>query len=192
MKHPRTRCRKVMSVLSSKGKDISKGFSVCAHFPKCLIMVLDYEQPLEACESAPLVHREELWRAWLNSRFFGPGLWRHARRGQTPPPHTQKYRYNDVSQSDLFGGSPYWGITIFWSWGHKYFFSFLHSRPYIRYQESIHPSSWLLDTWLTQNRPSVDLGVELGSVLVWQCRVYFLKYDSYHPSSLLVSFIDSN
>lgn len=40
-----------MSVLSWKGKDTSKGFSVCAHFPKCLITVLDYEQPLEACES---------------------------------------------------------------------------------------------------------------------------------------------
>ena len=74
MKHPRTHCRKVMNVLSSKGKDISKGFSVCAHFPKCLIMVLDYEQPLEACESAP-----------LNSKFFAPGLWEHARRWQTPP-----------------------------------------------------------------------------------------------------------
>ena len=48
MKHPRPRCREVMSVLSSKGKDISKGFSLCAHFPKCLIMVLDYEQPLGA------------------------------------------------------------------------------------------------------------------------------------------------
>lgn len=82
MKHPRTRCRKVMSVLSSKGKDISKGFSVCAHFPKCLIMVLDYEQPLEACESAPLIHCKELWCAWLNSTFFAPGLWEHARRWQ--------------------------------------------------------------------------------------------------------------
>lgn len=45
---PTSRCREVMSVLSSKGKDISKGFSLCAHFPKCLIMVLDYEQPLGA------------------------------------------------------------------------------------------------------------------------------------------------
>lgn len=47
MKHPRSRGSKVMRVLSWKGKDISKGFSVFAHFPKCLIMVLDYEQPLE-------------------------------------------------------------------------------------------------------------------------------------------------
>lgn len=63
MKHPRTRCCEVMSVLSFKGKDISNGFSVCAHFPKCLIMVLDYEQPLESCESAVLIHCKELWCA---------------------------------------------------------------------------------------------------------------------------------
>lgn len=47
MKHPRSCSSKVMSVLSRKGKDIAKGFSLCAHFPKCLIMVLDYEHPLE-------------------------------------------------------------------------------------------------------------------------------------------------
>lgn len=29
MKHPRSRCSKVMSVLSREGKDIVKGFSVC-------------------------------------------------------------------------------------------------------------------------------------------------------------------
>lgn len=86
MKHPRSRCRKVMSVLSSKGKDISKGFSVCAHFPKCLIMVLDYEQPLDACESAALTHCKELWRALLNSTFSAPGVWELARRWQKKPP----------------------------------------------------------------------------------------------------------
>lgn len=83
MKHPRTRCCKVMSVLSWKGKDISKGFSVCAHFPKCLIMVLDYEQPLEACESVSPTHtRQGIIAAWLNSTFFAPSLWELARRWQ--------------------------------------------------------------------------------------------------------------
>lgn len=73
MKHPRTRCCKVMSVLSWKGKDISKGFLVCAHFPKCLIMVLDYEQPLEACESVSPTHTlQGIIEAWLNSTFFAP------------------------------------------------------------------------------------------------------------------------
>lgn len=46
-----------MSVLAWKGKDISKGFSVCAHFPEYLIMVLDYEHPLgPVSQSVPLVH----------------------------------------------------------------------------------------------------------------------------------------
>lgn len=90
MKHPRSCCSKVMSVLSWKGKDISKGFSVCAHFPECLIMVLDYEHPLEpVSQSVPLVHvrnhsgviefsalrhrpRELSGRCWRRTRRSGP------------------------------------------------------------------------------------------------------------------------
>lgn len=75
MKHPRSRGSKVMSVLSWKGKDISKGFSLCAHFPKYLIMVLDYEHPLElVSQSVPLVPARN------HSGAIGLGVGRHRLR----------------------------------------------------------------------------------------------------------------